>query len=211
MRLRNKPWASKVIEENSQVVIPNPKECKGKWHTVFENKNPIHVEVGTGKGRFVTRMAEAHKDRNVIGMEKYDSVILTAVERIIEKPLQNIRLIKEDVELITDFFAPGEVDRLYINFTDPWPKNRHEKRRLTSSGFLQKYVDLLQENGEIHFKTDNEGLFEYSLESMSQFGLKLKNIRLDLHRSGMEGNIMTEYEERFVEKGMRIFRVEAYK
>ena len=209
MRLRNKPWATQVIEENPHIVEPKPEEWRGRWHELFGNKNPIHVEVGTGKGRFVTRMGEAHPERNVIGMEKYDSVILTAVERLQEKPQVNVRLIKDDVEKLTDFFAPEEVSRIYINFTDPWPKNRHEKRRLTNEGFLKKYEEVLNESGEIHMKTDNQTLFEYSLESICQYGLKLKNISLDLHNSDMEGNIMTEYEERFAEKGMRIYRLEA--
>src|SRR5690554_4611505 len=188
MRLRNKPWAPEVIAENPQIVVPNPSKWRGKWHELFGNNQPIHVEVGTGKGRFVTRVGEAHPEWNMIGMEKYDSVILTGVERLLENPVKNVRLIKDDVEHITDFFSPKEVDRLYINFTDPWPKNRHEKRRLTYKGFLQKYVEVLKENGEIHFKTDNQALFEYSIESMTQFGLKLKNVSLDLHNSEIEEN-----------------------
>ncbi|ADU31536.1 tRNA (guanosine(46)-N7)-methyltransferase TrmB [Evansella cellulosilytica] len=211
MRLRNKPWAAQVISEHPEIVVPNPAECKGRWSELFNNQHPIHVEVGTGKGRFVTRVGEKHPEWNVIGMEKYDSVILTGVERLIESPQENVKLIKDDVEKVTDFFAHKEIDRLYINFTDPWPKNRHEKRRLTHEGFLKKYMEVLKDNGEIHFKTDNQGLFEYSLASLSQFGLKLKNVSLDLHNSDLEDNIMTEYEERYVEKGMRIFRLEAYR
>ncbi|MDQ0254979.1 tRNA (guanine-N7-)-methyltransferase [Evansella vedderi] len=211
MRLRNKPWASKVIVGNPQIVEPNPKECRGKWNEIFGNDNPIHVEVGTGKGKFVTRTGEAHPEWNVIGVEKYDSVIITGVERLQENPQPNVKLIKEDVQELTMFFAPKEIDRIYINFTDPWPKNRHEKRRLTYEGFLKLYDEVLKDNGEIHMKTDNQGLFEYSLESFSRFGFKLKNISLDLHRSDIQGNIMTEYEERFNQRGIKIFRVEAYK
>lgn len=211
MRLRNKPWAKELIEENPQIVIPNPTEWKGKWHELFQNDFPIHVEVGTGKGRFVTRLGERHPEWNVIGMEKYDKVIVTAVERLIENPLPNVRLIKDDVANITDFFAKGEVDRIYINFTDPWPKKRHEKRRLTHKGFLQKYVEILKEGGEIHLKTDNQGLFEYSIESMSQFGFKLKNVSLNLHESSFAENIMTEYEEKYVKMGKPIYRLEAFR
>ncbi|MDG5787729.1 tRNA (guanosine(46)-N7)-methyltransferase TrmB [Evansella sp. AB-P1] len=211
MRLRNKPWAPKLIEDNPQIIVPNPKERKGKWSELFENDNPLHVEVGTGKGRFVTKMAASYPDRNVIGVEKYDSVIVTGVERLLENPLDNIRLLKADVTNITEIFDSGEVDRFYINFTDPWPKNRHEKRRLTHKSFLKKYSEILKDTGEIHLKTDNQGLFEYSIESLSQFGFKLKQVTFNLHESNMEDNIMTEYEERFVEKGIRIYRLEAYK
>ncbi|MBU9713735.1 tRNA (guanosine(46)-N7)-methyltransferase TrmB [Evansella tamaricis] len=209
MRLRNKPWATKVIVENPQIVEPNPQQWKGSWKELFGNNQPIHVEVGTGKGRFVTRMGKAHPEWNVIGVEKYDSVIITGVERLKDQPLNNVRLLKEDVTQLTEFFAPGEIDRIYINFTDPWPKNRHEKRRLTHEGYLKKYSQVLNERGEIHMKTDNQGLFEYSLESLSQFGFKLKNISLDLHNNSMEGNIMTEYEERFNKRGVKIYRLEA--
>lgn len=211
MRLRNKPWASKMIVDNPQIVEPDPKSRRGNWKEVFGNDNPIHVEVGTGKGKFVTRTAEAHPEWNVIGIEKYDSVIITGVERLQEKPQENVKLIKQDVQELTEFFAPNEINRLYINFTDPWPKNRHEKRRLTYESFLKMYDEILNDNGEIHMKTDNQGLFEYSLESFSRFGFKLKNISLDLHRSGIQGNIMTEYEERYNQRGIKIYRVEAYK
>lgn len=211
MRLRNKPWASEVIENHPEIVTPEPEKLKGKWNEHFGNENPVYIEVGTGKGRFVTRMGEAYPDRNIIGMEKYNSVILSAVERLIETPQKNVKLIKDDVEKLTDIFAEGEISRVYINFTDPWPKNRHEKRRLTHKGFLEKYAEVLGKSGEIHMKTDNQALFEYSLESLSQFGFRLKNISLDLTNSGMEDNIMTEYEERYVDKGMRIYRLEAEK
>ncbi|UCZ52329.1 tRNA (guanosine(46)-N7)-methyltransferase TrmB [Bacillus shivajii] len=210
MRLRNKPWASEMIANHPQIVEPDPKNWKGRWSELFENDHPLHVEVGTGKGRFVTRMGEQYPERNIIGVEKFDSVIITGVERLIENPQENVRLLKEDVNEITDFFGEKEVDRLYINFTDPWPKNRHAKRRLTHEGFLQKYAEILKEDGEIHFKTDNQGLFEYSIESMTNFGFKLKNVSLDLHKSEMKDNVMTEYEEKFSSKGMRIYRLEAY-
>ncbi|MBU9721074.1 MULTISPECIES: tRNA (guanosine(46)-N7)-methyltransferase TrmB [Bacillaceae] len=210
MRLRNKPWAERVIVENPQIVEPEPRKWRGKWNEIFGNNHPIHVEVGTGKGRFVTRLGEAHPEWNVIGVEKYDSVIITGVERLQENPQQNVRLLKEDVTELTEFFAPNEIDRLYINFTDPWPKNRHAKRRLTHEGYLKQYKEVLKETGEIHMKTDNQGLFEYSLESLSQFGFKLKNICLDLHKSDIQGNIMTEYEERYNKRGMKIYRVEAH-
>ncbi len=209
MRLRNKPWAEDFIKKNPHIVEKSPVKWRGRWQDKFNENLPLHVEVGTGKGRFITEMAQSHPDINFIGVEKYESVIVTGVERVIDNPLANIQFLQEDVKDITDFFAEGEVDLLYINFTDPWPKTKHAKRRLTHPFFLEKYQQILKTGGEVHFKTDNQGLFEYSIESMSQFGFKLKNISLDLHNSGMQGNVMTEYEEKFSAKGMRIYRLEA--
>lgn len=209
MRLRNKPGATEELLQHPTTVIQNAEMRKGKWHEVFGNNNPIHIEVGTGKGQFLTGMSQLHPNINYIGVEKYDSVIITALERIQEKKIQNFKLLNEDVINITNYFEPGELDRVYINFTDPWPKNRHEKRRLTYEGFLKMYEQIMKKNGEIHFKTDNQGLFEYSLHSFSKFGMILNNVSLDLHNSDFEGNIMTEYEEKFSRKGMRIYRCEA--
>ncbi|PYZ93798.1 tRNA (guanosine(46)-N7)-methyltransferase TrmB [Salipaludibacillus keqinensis] len=211
MRLRNKPWAAELIENHPEVVESDPQKWKGKWTERFEKTSPLFVEVGTGKGQFVSRMAAAYPNTNFIGVEKYESVLVTGVQRVIEEPKSNLLFLQEDVHNITDFFSEGEVDRLYINFTDPWPKNKHAKRRLTHESFLKKYDEILTDTGEIHFKTDNQGLFEYSLKSFTHYGLKLKNVSLDLHSSDMEDNIMTEYEEKFSSKGMRIFRVEAYR
>ncbi|MCE7791434.1 tRNA (guanosine(46)-N7)-methyltransferase TrmB [Salipaludibacillus sp. CUR1] len=209
MRLRNKPWAEDFLESHPEIVESSPAGWHGRWKEKFGNDSPLHVEAGSGKGRFVTEMARAHPEVNFIGIEKYESVIVTGVERVLENPVSNVLLLQEDVQELTDFFEEGEVDRLYINFTDPWPKNKHAKRRLTHDNFLVKYRDVLKEDGEIHFKTDNQGLFEYSLESMTQFGFQLNNVSLDLHNSDIEGNIMTEYEEKFSKKGMRIYRLEA--
>lgn len=209
MRLRNKPWAKEYLQKYPSIVIQQPENCKGKWSEIFGNRNPIHVEVGTGKGQFLAGMAELHPNINYIGVEKYDSVIVTALERIKEKELPNFKLLNEDVVNFTTFFNEFEINRVYINFTDPWPKNRHEKRRLTHEGFLKMYEQVIGKNGEIHFKTDNQGLFEYSLHSFSKYGMLLKNISLDLHKSDIEGNVMTEYEQKFSEKGLRIYRCEA--
>lgn len=209
MRLRNKPWAKVEIENHPEIVIPQPSEQRGKWQQLFENEHPIHVEVGTGKGQFLKGMGELHPTINYIGIEKYDSVLITALERLKETNLQNVKLLNEDVNHISDFFEAGELERVYINFTDPWPKKRHEKRRLTHESFLAKYEEILKENGEIHFKTDNQGLFEYSLHSFSKYGMILNNVSLDLHHSDYVGNVMTEYEEKFSNKGMRIYRCEA--
>ncbi|WP_096436211.1 tRNA (guanosine(46)-N7)-methyltransferase TrmB [Alteribacter populi] len=209
MRLRNKPWAPEEIAKHPNLIIPNPKEYKMHWHELFDNDNPLYVEVGTGKGKFITGMGEQNSSINVIGIEKYDSVIISAMERLKGLDLPNVKLIKDDVRGIMDFFGKNEVDRLFINFTDPWPKIRHAKHRLTHEGFLKKYVEILKEEGEIHLKTDNRHLFEYSLQSFSQFGFTLKNISLNLHEDGLEGNVMTEYEEKFSAKGQPIYRVEA--
>ncbi|MCM3714978.1 tRNA (guanosine(46)-N7)-methyltransferase TrmB [Alkalihalobacillus oceani] len=209
MRLRHKPWASEELERHPEIVIPAPAEAKGNWKDIFGNVHPIHVEVGTGKGKFVTGMGGLHPDVNYIGIEKYDSVIITALERVKEAGRENVKLLKQDVSDLLDFFAEGEIDRIYINFTDPWPKKKHAKRRLTHEGFLQMYQKVLKPEGEIHFKTDNQKLFEFSLESFANYGMKLQQVSLDLHASNFEGNVMTEYEQKFSEKGMRIYRCEA--
>ncbi len=209
LRLRNKPWAKEELEKNPTIIISNPEEIRGNWSELFKNSNPIHVEVGTGKGAFLTGMGQANPDINYIGIEKYDSVIVTAMQRVIDEDIQNVKFLNKDVNDLLTFFADNEIHRIYINFTDPWPKARHEKRRLTYEGFLKLYEQILVEHGEIHLKTDNQGLFEYSLHSFSKYGMILNNISLDLHRSSMTDNIMTEYEKKFSSKGMRIYRCEA--
>ncbi|MCM3569643.1 tRNA (guanosine(46)-N7)-methyltransferase TrmB [Neobacillus mesonae] len=208
MRLRNKPWAKERIAEYPQYVVPNPEEYKGKWNEAFERQQPLHIEVGTGKGRFITEMAKAHPDINYIGIELFDSVIIKALDRLIEADLPNLKLLNVNANDLAKFFAKNDVDRVYLNFSDPWPKTRHEKRRLTYKDFLRLYEAIMVDGGEIHFKTDNQGLFEYSLMSFSAYGMLLKFISLDLHNSDSEGNIMTEYEQKFSEKGNRIYRCE---
>jgi tRNA (guanine-N7-)-methyltransferase len=209
MRLRHKPWAEDKINEYPRLVVPHPQEWKGKWHSFFKNDYPIHIEVGTGKGQFVSEMAKAHPETNYIGVELQTSVIVVALEKVIEADVPNLCLFNQDVAHLLDFFEPGELARVYINFTDPWPKNRHEKRRLTYRSFLEKYHHLVGDGGEVHLKTDNEGLFEYSLNSFSDYGCRLKQITFNLHESNFQGNIMTEYEEKFSTKGMKIYRCEA--
>ncbi|MEI4524951.1 tRNA (guanosine(46)-N7)-methyltransferase TrmB [Priestia megaterium] len=208
MRLRNKPWAKDKIAENPQYVVPNPAEYKGNWKEVFGSENPLHIEVGTGKGQFLVGMAKQNPHINYIGIEMYESVILSALERLIEEELPNLKLLNVDANQLSEFFAKNDVDRVYLNFSDPWPKKRHAKRRLTYKTFLSMYENLLVDGGEIHFKTDNQALFEYSLTSFSEYGLLLKYISLDLHKSDFEGNVMTEYEEKFSQKGSRIYRCE---
>lgn len=210
MRLRNKPGALEKIQEHPQYITQNPALFKGKWHEKFAVKQPLHIEIGTGKGRFITEMAKANPTINYIGVELQTSVIVAALDKLIEEDLPNLQLLHVDGRDLTDYFAEGEVDQIYLNFSDPWPKKRHTKRRLTYKDFLQCYETILKDEGEIHFKTDNQGLFEYSLASFSQYGMVLKQVWLDLHKSDFDGNIMTEYEEKFSNRGNRIYRVEAY-
>lgn len=208
MRLRHKPWAKEKIEDHPQYVIPNPEQYYGKWSELFDNGFPVHIEVGTGKGRFITEMARANPEINYIGIEIQESVIVAALDRLIEAELPNVKLLNTNGEDLRKFFAKSDVERVYLNFSDPWPKKRHAKRRLTYSSFLKIYEDVLINGGEIHFKTDNRGLFEYSLTSFSEYGLLLTYVSLDLHNSNFEGNIMTEYEEKFSAKGHPIYRCE---
>ncbi|MDX8359242.1 tRNA (guanosine(46)-N7)-methyltransferase TrmB [Cytobacillus sp. IB215316] len=208
MRLRNKPWAKEHLLQYPQFAIQHPENNRGKWHEVFGNKNPIHIEVGTGKGNFITEMAKEHPHINYIGIEVYESVIVSALDKLIEADLPNVKIINANAVDLAELFAKGDIERVYLNFSDPWPKNRHEKRRLTYQSFLQLYENLLVDGGEIHFKTDNQSLFEYSLMSFSKYGLQLTYVSLDLHKSDFEGNIMTEYEQKFSAKGQRIYRCE---
>jgi tRNA (guanine-N7-)-methyltransferase len=209
MRLRHKPGAADQVKQSAHYVIPNPSEIKGKWKEVFQNDQPIHIEVGTGRGRFMVGMAKANPHINYIGIEKYTSVISDALDKLIEAEVPNLKLLNVDAQKLTDFFEDGEIDRVYLNFSDPWPKVRHEKRRLTHKTFLNMYQQILKNDGEIHFKTDNQDLFEFSIMSMANYGMTMHFLSLDLHNSDFEGNIMTEYEEKFSSKGNRIYRVEA--
>lgn len=208
MRLRNKPWAKEKIDQYPQYVIPNPEMHQGKWQEVFEKTQPLHIEIGSGKGRFITEMARANPDINYIGIEIFQSVIVAALDRLIEAELPNVKLLNVNANDLEKFFTKNDIDRVYLNFSDPWPKKRHEKRRLTYKSYLKLYEGVLKDFGEIHFKTDNQALFEYSLMSFSQYGLLLKYISLDLHNSDFEENIMTEYEQKFSEAGHRIYRCE---
>lgn len=210
MRLRNKPWAREFIASHPEIVIPNPEEHKGKWKEIFGNTNPVHIEVGSGKGKFISGMALQNPNINYIGIEMYSSVIVSALEKAIEVGAPaNLRLLNIDGAELDKYFDKNDVERIYLNFSDPWPKNRHEKRRLTHKGFLHLYESILVDGGEIHFKTDNRGLFEYSLVSLSQYGMVLKDVSLDLHANEPQDNIRTEYEEKFSAKGQPIYRLEA--
>ena len=209
MRVRNRKGSTELLEAHPQYVILNPADAKGRWQEIFGNDHPIHVEVGSGKGAFVSGMAKANPDINYIGIDIQKSVLSYALDKVLATDVPNIKLLWVDGSDLTDYFEDGEIDRLYLNFSDPWPKKRHEKRRLTYQSFLATYQQILPENGEIHFKTDNRGLFEYSLVSFSQYGMKLKGVWLDLHASDFEDNVLTEYEQKFANKGQVIYRVEA--
>ena len=209
MRVRKRKGAEEHLANHPQYVILEPEAAKGKWHELFGNDNPIHIEVGSGKGAFITGMAKQNPDINYIGIDIQKSVLSYALDKVLEIGVPNIKLLWVDGSELTNYFEDGEVDMMYLNFSDPWPKSRHEKRRLTYKTFLDTYKQILPENGEIHFKTDNRGLFEYSLASFSQYGMVLNKVWLDLHASDYEGNVMTEYERKFSEKGQVIYRVEA--
>ncbi|MGG1687395.1 tRNA (guanosine(46)-N7)-methyltransferase TrmB [Pseudalkalibacillus sp. NRS-1564] len=209
MRQRNKPWAEDMFAKNPQFVPTNPTDRKGNWKDVFDNSNPIHLEVGTGKGQFIIGMARQNPDVNYVGLELSSSVMVSALEKLIEEDVPNVRLLNENAQDLSTIFEENEVSRVYLNFSDPWPKNRHEKRRLTNKTFLDLYRGVMKPNGEVHFKTDNQGLFEYSLHSFSLYGMILNQVSLNLHQSNMEDNVMTEYEEKFSSKGSRIYRCEA--
>ncbi|TFJ92591.1 tRNA (guanosine(46)-N7)-methyltransferase TrmB [Lentibacillus salicampi] len=209
MRQRHKPWADDFLKENTHVIIPNAAEKKGKWQALFGNDHPIHVEIGTGKGQFISGMAEQYPDINFIGIELAKSIIVMAGSKVKEAGLDNVSLVYQDAADLHELFAENEISVIYLNFSDPWPKKRHAKRRLTFHTFLEQYQHILRPDGEIVLKTDNQGLFEYSLVSFSQFGLKLKEVNLDLHDIEDPENVMTEYEEKFSAKGQPIYRCRA--
>lgn len=202
MRLKNVPGARDVIA-GSPLVIHEPERQKGNWQQVFGNKQPIHIEIGMGKGRFICEMAKTHPDINYIGIEKYSSVLLRAIQKMEEEPLPNLLFIRMDAENIDEVFDLDEVDRIYLNFSDPWPKDRHAKRRLPSKEFLARYDRFLKKDGVLEFKTDNRGLFDFAVEELPQAGWKPVKITYDLHHDEemMQGNVMTEYEEKFSSMG----------
>ena len=210
MRLRNKPYAWEKIKQHPEYVIACPDAYKGKWLQVFQNRQPIHMELGTGRGDFIIGMAKLYPEMNFIGIEKYTSVIIDVLEKLLKEPLPNVKLLNIDGSQLEEIFAENELQRIYLNFSDPWPKKRHHKRRLTHTNFLKKYRRILTKSGEIHMKTDNQALFEASLAYFSSFGYALKNISLNLHESTYPNPVMTEYEQKFSAKGHPIYRLEAY-
>ena len=208
MRLRNVKGASERID-NSSYIIKDYKNYKGKYKSLFNNDNPICIEIGMGKGSFIIGMARNFPDMNFIGIEKYDSVMVRAIEKLEDVSIPNLRLIKMDAEYICDVFDK-EITRIYLNFSDPWPKDRHVKRRLTSPNFLSKYDNLFIDNKNIVFKTDNRRLFEYSVKSLTEYGYRINNISLDLHKDNIF-NIETEYEIKFSKMGYPIYLIDVTK
>lgn len=204
LRLRNVKNKKEILSD-SILLIENPEEYRGKWKELFENTNPIYIEIGMGKGNFIFENALKYPDINFIGIEKYDSVIARAVQKIESGDTlpSNLKLIRMDARNIEDVFY-NEIDRIYLNFSDPWPKKRHSERRLTSTTFLNKYDSIFKKDKEIVMKTDNISLFSFSLETLSQNGYILCKVSLDLHNSDVLDNIMTEYEKKFVDNGQKI-------
>ena len=211
MRLRHIKGAEDQIAQ-SPFVIQDPERNRGTWDQVFGNHNPLEIEVGMGKGKFIMDLAAANPEINYLGIERYSSVLLRALQKRSELELRNIFFLRIDAKEMADYFAKGEVSKIYLNFSDPWPKDRHAKRRLTSPGFLEVYDHILTPDGVIEFKTDNRELFEYSLESIPASGWKLQMSTFDLHHSQfLDGNVMTEYETKFVAEGKPICKLIAYR
>lgn len=211
MRLRKKPWGDNELNTNDRF-IKQPELNKGKWKEVFGNENPIHIEIGTGKGQFITTTSILNPNINYIAIERQTNVIVSALKKGREKGVgKNIVFFVADVKELLNYFEPEEVERIYINFCDPWPnKKKWAKRRLTHKNFLNLYESLFVNGGEVFFKTDNRLLFEFSLNEFADKGWRLHNISLDLHNSDFEGNVKTEYEEKFSSIGMPIYRLEGY-
>lgn len=209
MRMRRKKHREERMESCSGIMIRDIMEYKGDIRAVYGEDKPLHIEIGCGKGGFISETARRNPDINYIAFEKNLDVLVLAMEKVQELGLTNVRFVPGDAGVLGDMETKTKIQRIYINFCDPWPKAGHKKRRLTHENFLSIYKGLLENGGEIHFKTDNQGLFEFSLNSFADFGLKLKNITLDLHNSAFEGNVMTEYEKLFSEKGQPIYRCEA--
>ena len=209
LRLKNVKNATNIIKKSGYIVL-NPEDNKGVWSKLFGNNNDIEIEIGMGKGDFIINMAKQNKNINYIGIEMYDSVIVRAAQKLEYEHLDNLKLIRMDANNITDVFDK-EISKIYLNFSDPWPKKRHEKRRLTSHDFLKKYDLIFKNNKVIIQKTDNIDLFSFSIESLSTYGYTLKNVTMDLYNNMIENNVASEYEKKFNSLGIKICRLEAYK
>jgi tRNA (guanine-N7-)-methyltransferase len=215
MRLRGRKGIRESLEAQPELVVLDAAPHKGRWREFFGNDNPIYIELGMGKGRFISDMSVRNPDINFIGVDMYDELIRRASEKARNawseqggEP-RNLALLRANIESIEDMFAPGEITRIHLNFSDPWPKSKHARRRLTHSRFVEKYMEILNERGEIHFKTDSQSLFEFSLNSFADMELHMRSISLNLHKDGLrEDLVLTEYEAKFVERGNNIYRVE---
>ncbi|MEK3881936.1 tRNA (guanosine(46)-N7)-methyltransferase TrmB [Paenibacillus sp. PL2-23] len=216
MRLRGRKGIRESLESQPELVVLDAAPHRGNWKAFFGNDNPIHVELGMGKGRFISQMSVRNPHINFIGVDMYDELLRRASEKARiaweekgESEPPNLALLRANIEGIETMFAPGELERIYLNFSDPWPKSKHARRRLTHERFVTKYIDILNEKGEIHFKTDSQSLFEFSLNSFADMELVMRNISLNLHKDGpREDLVFTEYETKFAEKGQPIHRVE---
>lgn len=208
MRLRHIPGAEQMIEE-SPYVIHEPKEKKGTWKEIFGNDYPIHIEIGMGKGQFIIEMAKRNPEINYVGIERYSTVLVKALRKREQEELGNLYFMCMDARLLAEVFAPGEVAKIYLNFSDPWPKDRHAGRRLTSPQFMAVYNQFLAADGSVEFKTDNRELFDYSLEAIPEAGWKISASTFDLHHNAEmnEGNVMTEYETKFSAEGKPICKL----
>ncbi len=207
MRLRNITGSEKIIE-SSKYVIQRPKEIKSDWKNIFCKENPLYIEIGMGKGQFIIEMAKLYPNINFIGIEKYTSVLLRAIQKIGEEDIPNLRFLCLDATEITEIFAAEEVNKIYLNFSDPWPKDRHAKRRLPSKEYLERYDQILRTDGNLEFKTDNRGLFDFAVEQVSEANWSIDQITYDLHNDNDMniGNIMTEYEQKFSSMGNPIHK-----
>lgn len=216
MRLRHIPGSEGFVRAATSVVNA-PEQYRGKWNAFFQKDAPLSLEIGMGKGRFLRELSAREPAQNFLGLERYASVLQKAIERKLreeqetgKKERENLYFLWEDAKRLTEIFAPGEVARIYLNFSDPWPKAGHAMRRLTSAEFLKRYDEILAPAGELRFKTDNDGLFEWSLEEIPAAGWTLEEVTRDLHRDvPAEENVMTEYEEKFSARGQKISRLVA--
>ncbi|MFI3115090.1 MAG: tRNA (guanosine(46)-N7)-methyltransferase TrmB [Clostridia bacterium] len=208
MRMRKKKNIVTRIEKCSSVMVENPEENRGKWKSFFENDNPIYIEIGCGKGRFILEHARLYPNINFIAIEREENALITATEKAVDLEYENLVFLNFDALELSKIFCDDEIARIYLNFSDPWPQRKHEHRRLTHARFLESYKNVLAKNGQLHFKSDNQHLFEFSLEQFTKCGFSLQNLSLDLHKTSLF-NVMTEYEERFSSQGFRIYRVEA--
>lgn len=207
MRMRRKKNRDLRFENCVEFAVLEPQNQKGKWKELFGNDNPIHIEIGCGKGGFIKELAERNPNINYLAIEKCLDVLILAMEKIKDADIKNVRFMFGDANVLTEIFECGEVERIYLNFSDPWKKSRQAKRRLTYCTFLEKYKSVLVKGGQVHFKTDNRPLFDFSLEQFEEFGAIVSELTFDLHNSEYnENNIMTEYEKNFSEKGFTINR-----
>ena len=208
MRLRNIKGADEAVA-NSIYCIQNPESQRGSWNAVFSNSNPIHVEIGMGKGKFIMELASKNPCINYIGVERYTSVLFRALQKMETENLPNLRFLCVDAKNLPEIFSPEEIDKIYLNFSDPWPKDRHEKRRLTSRVFLSCYDSVLKPEGTLEFKTDNKGLFDFSMVEIPENGWKINASTRNLHMDSSmnQDNVMTEYEEKFSAMGNPIYKL----